>query len=154
MPTLTISRDPVLTQPSSPFPDRFEENLRSTDGRVKSLFKSKAAKLISTIFIRLHNPDEEAFDHRISVILAVRTDHLSDPQKRSEIDSFEERLIDVFANRPFIVFECDDGENPDVRVMSEDDLTLGILRQYQRYDVDYRSLDDDTNSPPVNFDQE
>jgi hypothetical protein len=91
---------------------------------------------------------------RISVILAVRTDHLYNPEKRSEIDSFEERLINVFASRPGIAFECDDGENPNVRVMSEDDLTLGILRQYQRYDVDYRSLDDDADAPPFTLDQE
>jgi hypothetical protein len=40
----------------APFPDRFEENLGSTSGRVKNLFRSNGAKLISTVFYPPQQP--------------------------------------------------------------------------------------------------
>lgn len=129
-----------------PFPDRFETNLDANSGRVKRLFKSREAKLVSTVFIRIHNPDEKQADHRISVILAVPSEHLSNSERRDQVDSFEERLIDVFASRSGISFHCDEADNPDVRTMSEGDLTVAELRVYQRYDIDYRSVDDDAVS--------
>jgi hypothetical protein len=132
-----------------PFPDRFETNLAATSDPVKRLFKRQEAKLISALYIRIHDPNETQADYQISVILAVPSTHLEDSEHRDQVDSFEECLIDVFSGRPGICFHCDDAGNEDVRTMSEEDLTMAELRVFQRYDIDYRSVDDDTESPPI-----
>jgi len=61
------------------FPDHFETYLASTKGQVKSLFKSQAAKLISTVYIAIDNEDacfEE--DYFIHVILTALAEDLAD----------------------------------------------------------------------------
>jgi|GEM_PF-888689 hypothetical protein len=134
------------------FPDNFENHLASTQGRVKSLFKSAEAKLISTVYIAIDNeyaaPNEDYFIH---VILTALAEDFEDAGKRNSIDDFEQRFIEVFSNRPHIRFALtnpNDAESVDVRVLPEEDVTLSILRKYKRFDADYRSVDDDTVSPP------
>jgi hypothetical protein len=85
----------------------------------------------------------------------VQADDYEDEKKIALIDSFEQRFIEVFSKRPHIRFALknpDDPESYDVRVLPEEDLTLSILRKYKRFDVDYRSVDDDTVSPPDGVD--
>lgn len=138
------------------FPDHFETHLASTQGRVKSLFKSPEAKLISTVYIAIDNEDigvDE--DYFIRVILTVLSEDLEDVKKRNLIDNFEERFISVFEGRPHIRFAIKnpgDAESYDVRVLPEEDVTLSMLRKYKRFDADYRSVDDDTVSPPDGID--
>jgi|WetSurSiteA1Bulk_404760.scaffolds.fasta_scaffold00219_13 hypothetical protein len=138
------------------FPDNFEKYLASTKDPVKKLFKSAAAKLISTVYIAIDN--EEAGmdeDYVIHVILTVLAEDFEEDEKRASIDEFEERFITVFSNRPHIRFALkypDDSASYDVRVLSEEDVTLSILRNYKRFDADYRSVDDDAISPPENID--
>jgi len=138
------------------FPDHFENYLKSTSGTVKKLFKSAPARLISTVYIAIDNEDagyDE--DYYIHVILTSLAEDLADPEKRDQIDDFEERFIRVFSNRPHICFALenpDDQESYDVRVISEEDVTLSMLRRYKRFDADYRSVDDDTLSPPDGID--
>ncbi len=138
------------------FPDRFETHLASTQGRVKSLFKSPEAKLISTVYIAIDNEDigvDE--DYFIRVILTVLSEDLEDVKKRNLIDDFEERFISVFEGRPHIRFALktlDDAESYDVRVLPEEDVTLSMLRKYKRFDADYRSVEDDIVSPPDGID--
>lgn len=138
------------------FPDHFETHLASTQDPVKKLFKSPAAKLISTIYIAIDNEDADSEeDYCIHVILTVQADDYEDEKKIALIDSFEQRFIEVFSKRPHIRFALknpDDPESYDVRVLPEEDLTLSILRKYKRFDVDYRSVDDDTVSPPDGVD--
>ncbi len=133
------------------FPDHFETHLASTKGPVKSLFKSKEAKLISTVYIAIDNEDVGSDeDYCIHVILTALAEDLGDADKRGQIDDFEERLITAFNSRPHIRFalnNSDDVESFDVRVMSEEDVTLSILRRYKRFDVDYRSIDDGIAPP-------
>jgi hypothetical protein len=138
------------------FPDYFEEHLASTKGRVKSLFKSPEAKLISTVYIAIDNedagPDEDYFIH---VILTAIAEDFEKAEKRELIDSFEERFIEVIGSRPHICFALknrDDPESYDVRVLPEEDITLSMLRKYKRFDADYRSVDDDAVSPPESID--
>lgn len=138
------------------FPDHFETHLAATQGRVKSLFKSPEAKLISTVYIAIDNedagPDEDYFIHAILTALAEDFD---DIEKSGLIDDFEERFISVFKGRPHICFALknpDDDESYDVRVIPEEDITLSMLRKYKRFDADYRSVDDDTVSPPDGID--
>lgn len=139
------------------FPDHFENHLQSTkSGPVKKLFKSAAAKLISTVYIDIDHEDAGGNeDYYIHVILTALAEDLADPEKRDQIDDFEERFIRVFDNRPHICLalkDPDDQESYDVRVISEEDVTLSMLRRYKRFDADYRSVDDDTLSPPDGID--
>lgn len=134
------------------FPDHFEEHLASTKGRVKSLFKSPEAKLISTVYIAIDNedagPDE---DYLIHVVLTALAEDFEKAEKRELLDYFEERFIEVIGSRPHIRFALknpDDTESYDVRVLPEEDVTLSMLRKYRRFDVDYRSIDDDSVPPP------
>ena len=133
------------------FPDHFENHLKSTSGSVKNLFKSAAAKLISTVYIAIDNEDAgDNEDYYIHVILTALAEDLADPEKRDQIDDFEERFITVFGNRPHICFalkDPDDQESYDVRVISEEDVTLSMLRLYKRFDADYRSVDE--GLPPL-----
>lgn len=137
------------------FPDHFETHLASTQGRVKSLFKSPEAKLISTIYIAIDNEEAGSNeDYFIHVILTALAEDLSDDDKRQQIDDFEERFITAFTSRPHIRFALknpNDANSYDVRVISEEDVTLSILRRYKRFDVDYRSVDD-AISPPEGID--
>jgi hypothetical protein len=137
------------------FPDHFETYLASTKGKVKSLFKSQEAKLISTVYIAIDNEDAGADqDYFIHVILTALAEDLGDADKREQIDDFEERFISVFNGRPHICFALknpDDAESYDVRVLPEEDVTLSILRKYKRFDADYRSVDDAV-SPPEGVD--
>lgn len=137
------------------FPDYFETHLASTNDPVKKLFKSPAAKLISTIYIAIDNEDADSDeDYRIHVILTVQAKDFNDEKKIGLIDDFEQRLIQVFSKRPHITFALknpDDPESYDVRVMPEEDITLSILRKYKRFDADYRSVDEDS-SPPDGID--
>lgn len=139
------------------FPDHFEKYLASTQGRVKSLFKSPEAKLISTVYIAIDNedagPDEDYFIH---VILTALAEDFDDAEKRDLIGDFEERFISVFKGRPHICFALknpDDPDSYDVRVLPEEDITLSMLRKYKRFDADYRSVDDDAISPPESIDE-
>jgi hypothetical protein len=138
------------------FPDHFERHLASTKDPVKKLFKSAIAKLISTVYIAIDNEEAGADeDYVIHVILTVLATDFDDPAKMELIDEFEQRFIDVFSKRPHICFALkysDDPESYDVRVLSEDDVTLSMLRKYKRFDADYRSVDDDTVSPPEGID--
>lgn len=138
------------------FPDHFENHLKSTSGSVKNLFKSAAAKLISTVYIAIDNEDAGGNeDYYIHVILTALAEDLADAEKRDQIDDFEERFITVFGNRPHICFALKDpvdSESYDIRVISEQDVTLSMLRHYKRFDADYRSVDDDTLSPPDGID--
>ncbi len=138
------------------FPDHFEKHLSSTKDPVKKLFKSAAAKLISTVYIAIDNaeagPEE---DYIIHVILAVMAEDFEDDDKKDQIDDFEERFITVFKRRPHICFALknpDDPDSYDVRVLPEEDITLSTLRNYKRFDADYRSIDDDSVSPPDGID--
>jgi hypothetical protein len=134
------------------FPDHFEEHLASTKGRVKSLFKSPEAKLISTVYIAIENedagPDE---DYLIHVLLTALAEDFEETERRELLDDFEERFIQVIGSRPHIRFALKNPDDPssyDVRVLPEEDVTLSMLRKYRRFDADYRSIDDDAVSPP------
>lgn len=133
------------------FPDHFETHLASTKGQVKSLFKSQAAKLISTVYIAIDNEEADSEeDYVIHVRLTALAEDLADEDKRESIDDFENRFIEVFNKRPHIKFALkypSDPESYDVQVLSEEDVTLRILRQYKRFDADYRSSDDDASPP-------
>ena len=133
------------------FPDHFETHLASTKGPIKSLFKSEGAKLISTVYIAIDNEEaEQNEDYVLHVILTALAEDLADASKRESIDSFEERFITAFSNRPHIRFSLiypDDDESYDVQVIAEEDVTLSTLRHYKRFDVDYRSSDDDASPP-------
>lgn len=133
------------------FPDHFETHLASTKGPVKSLFKSQEAKLISTVYIAIDNeeagPEE---DYVIHVILTALAEDLADANKRESIDDCEERFITAFTSRPHIRFALKDlnaSDSYDIRTLSEEDVTLSILRKYKRFDADYRSSDDDISPP-------
>jgi hypothetical protein len=138
------------------FPDYFEKHLASTKDPVKKLFKSAAAKLISTVYIAIDNEDAGSNeDYFIHVILTALDKYYDDASKRDLIDEFEERFISVFNDRPHIRFALknpDDADSYDVRVMPEEDVTLSMLRKYKRFDADYRSIDEDAVSPPVGID--
>ncbi|MEQ1622588.1 MAG: hypothetical protein ABL919_14365 [Methylococcales bacterium] len=75
------------------FPDHFETHLASTQGRVKSLFKSPEAKLISTVYIAIDNedagPEEDYFIH---VILTALAEDFDDAEKRDLIDGGTVRI--------------------------------------------------------------
>ncbi|MGD0960363.1 MAG: hypothetical protein ABSB19_11200 [Methylomonas sp.] len=138
------------------FPDYFEKHLASTKDPVKRLFKSAAAKLISTIYIAIDNedadPDEDYFIH---VILTALDKYYDEASKRDLIDEFEEQFISVFNGRPHIRFALknpDEADSYDVKVMPEEDVTLNLLRKYKWFDADYRSVDEDTIAPPDGID--
>jgi hypothetical protein len=87
------------------FPDHFENHLQSTkSGPVKKLFKSAAAKLISTVYIDIDNEDAGGNEnYYIHVILTALAEDLADPEKR--VNRFEmqffsriDRLGDLFGN--------------------------------------------------------
>lgn len=133
------------------FPDYFETHLAATKDPIKKLFKSQGAKLISTVYIAIDNeeagPNEDYFIH---VRLTALAEDLADNDKKESIDDFEERFIVAFNKRPHIKFAPkypSDPESYDIRVLPEEDVTLSILRQYKRFDVDYRSSDDDASPP-------
>lgn len=133
------------------FPDHFENHLNSTSGSVKKLFKSAPAKLISTVYIAIDNEaagcDEDYFIH---VLLTALAEDLADDEKRERINEFEGRFIDVFNSRSHICFalkNSDDSESFDICVISEEDVSLSMLRRYKRFDVDYRSVDDGLPPP-------
>jgi len=133
------------------FPDHFETHLAATKDPIKKLFKSQGANLISTVYIAIDNeeagPNE---DYVLHVILTALAEDLADDDKRESIDEFEQRFITTFRNRPHIKFGPkypNDAESYDVRVLSEEDVTLSTLRHYKRFDVDYRSSDDDVSPP-------
>jgi hypothetical protein len=128
------------------FPDHFETHLAATKDPVKKLFKSAGAKLISMIYIAIENEDADANeDYLVNVILAVLAEDYVDDLKRQAIDEFEEKFQTIFNNRPHI--NCQD-----IRTMPEEDITLHILRRYKRFDIDYRSSDDDAAAPPEGVD--
>ena len=133
------------------FPDHFEAHLASTKGQVKSLFKSQAAKLISTVYIAIDNEEADSEeDYVIHVRLTALAEDLADDDKRESIDDFEQRFITAFTSRPHIRFALiypNDPDSYDIRILSEEDVTLSILRQYKRFDADYRSSDDDASPP-------
>lgn len=140
------------------FPDHFETHLASTKDPVKKLFKSSEAKLISTVYIAIDNEDAGADeDYVIHVILSVLAADLADDGKRNQIDDFEDKFIKVFSDRPHIrcaLKDPEDSHSVDVRVLPEEDITLSMLRKYKRFDADYRSVDEDTASPPDAIDTE
>jgi len=138
------------------FPDHFETYLASTKDPVKKLFKYAAAKLISTVYIAIDNEDAGADeDYFIHVILTVLAEDFEDDEKREQIDDFEEKFINIFESRQHIRFALknpDDLKSVDVRILPEEDITLSVLRKYKRFDVDYRSVDDDAISPSEHID--
>jgi len=140
-----------------PFPDYFEGHLAPTKGRVKSLFKSEAAKLISTVYIAIDNENADLTeDYFIHSILAARAMDLADDVKRQRIDDFEERFREVFNSRPHIRWALKNPDDPesgeDIRVLAEEDINLAMIRRFKRFDADYRSIDDDVITPPDGID--
>jgi hypothetical protein len=137
-----------------PFPDAFEDCLQSTDDPVKRLFKSSDAKAVSTIFLRIEddNPSEGS-PFVLRAILAASANDLADQDLNRAILRFEEEFIRVFSQRPRIRFALRDEDDPgsvDVRVLPEEDITLAIVRNFRRFDADYRSVDDeDAAGPPA-----
>jgi hypothetical protein len=78
---------------------------------------------------------------------------LVDPEFSQAIDSFEQGVLDAFNAKSGITFAQDTFGNPALRVISEDDLTQGMIRCYKRFDVDYRSSDEDAVTPPDGVDE-
>jgi len=131
----------------SAFPDDFERCLASTKNPVKSLFKSEDAKAVSSIFLRLE--DDNPGPNRpfvLHAILAGSDADVNDQVTRGKIDRFEQQFIKVLGKQSRITFALkydDDPDSVDVRVMSEDDITVSMLRSFRLLDVDYRSVDED-----------
>lgn len=137
-----------------PFPDAFERRLGSRQGRIRKLFAQSSARLISTVYIATSNeelPDETPYE--VDILLAARGRNLVDPSLSEAIDDFEHKVEQAIEAKEGIVFATDARGYPRLRVIAEDDLTLGMIRRYKRFDVDYRSSDADADSPPVDVDQ-
>lgn len=125
------------------FPDRFETIFNSTNKPAKNILRSKGAKLVSCIYICIENENAtDAEDYRIKYILSYPSEINDDEDLLQSVQGFDQQLDDFFSN--LVGIEYLDG-----RFMSERDITLEILRNYKRYDVDYRSVDDESavNSP-------
>jgi hypothetical protein len=138
-----------------PFPDAFEQRVSPRRDPVRSLFKRADAKLITTIYIATNSQElPEGTDYEIDVLLTARGHHIADLELSEKIDNFEERFRQVFEGRAGIRFATDDRGEPQLRVINEDDVTLGMLRRYKRFDADYRSSGDDAESPPELIDEE
>jgi len=123
------------------FPGTFNTRLESRD---KQLIRwEKKADSISIILVRLDTYEELDDDQHYSVDIVLGT--AADPESL-ECQKLEEDFETAFS--------ADTIDVSSIRTLAEDDITYRMLKEYRRWDRDYRSLpeDDDKALPDVNVD--
>ena len=120
----------------SAFPDTFNARLDAVDDRLERLFKSVEGQVITGVFVDV--PNEEFIDGRsyeIAVRISAKSDAWNHEGTLAALDRFEERLSSILDDCDGIIVSDDD-----IHTLPEHDLTLAQLRQYRRFDRDYRSV--------------
>lgn len=118
------------------WPDAFNERLRAVDARLERLFKSDAGIPITSILLMLDRPDDELPEgepYRLAAWLTVSADSLMNDVASKRAQEFERRFKEILD-------DCDDIELQEIEVRSEDDVTMADLREFRRFDRDYRSV--------------
>ena len=118
------------------FPDAFNQRLEPVERRLETLFKSKISHHVSGIYIAGADQEHTAEDsYLISVRVTYEERWSEDFEVLDSVENFLQRLSDILEGCQGI-----DLFLGDIRKTSEEDLTLGELREFRRFDRDYRSL--------------
>jgi len=118
------------------WPDQFNERLKTISTKLERLFKDDTGKSVTAIWLRLDPLREELpsdENYRLMVWLTVSAE--------TRLDAAESRRVQQFENRfRELLDHCKGIDLEEIETRSESDVTLEDLRQFRRFDRDYRSL--------------
>lgn len=118
----------------------FNDRLKCRSSEMGDLWKSTDAEAVSGVYLlgaREERPEDQ--DYQITVFLAIATGSVGDPILLERAHRVGRTLDVILSSCPGIAVD-------DVIVRPERDITLGDLRNYQRFDLDYRSGTDRQNA--------
>lgn len=115
------------------FPDSFNKRIREAKTFVEKKQKEKSQLIVGVYLLLTEEElnDDEAYE--IAITATMLDDDYSDPAKRKQANDYLLGLVGAFDEHPGI-------RVGDANVVSEDDLTVGELRDFKRWDTDSLSL--------------
>lgn len=126
----------------SAFPNNFDRRWRIERKKWEKLMKS-SSQIVQSVYLRLSTMDELEDDapYKVEVLLAVTDDGAKDLDARHDLES---NVLEFWNERSGV--EC-----VEARTLGLDEITLKDMMNYQRFDLDWISFEDDTESSPVVF---
>ena len=115
------------------FPDEFNLRLKKADKQLTALSKDPLMEFVSLIFVNT-SETELPPNKKYMVKLVIGINHSTDQETRSQIEDLFQDSFDI------------PGIMADAQALDEYDITYEIIKTYKRFDWDYRSLPENSNT--------